>query len=392
MTRLVYAQQLTTSFVPVFPAYAIMFRERGGLTSSQISVLFIICNVSAMVAEVPTGVLADRTSRRTVLLISSLLTASTFAMWLALPCFLGYAAGFILWGAGFAMSSGALQAYLFDELAALGRSDAFTKTFSRGRSLGYAGMFLSYGLAILIGIQRYEPLLLVSLVMCLLSVVVLLRFPKDAGAASIADRRGHLRTALRAARASPPLRRTVPTIAIVGGSLAIMSEYVPLYYAAIRVPLETIPYLLLTGVFLGTLVTWFAHRFEHRRAHWLLSLFLLAGLELFLSSFGDQQAAVLGMMGFMALLRMADVLFEAALQHQVDGSSRATLGSLPTFLNEVWGIGLAAGYGIVARLGGDIIAVRAASIAVAISALALTMWWQLLPARTSTPTVAIEPA
>jgi MFS family permease len=352
-----------------------MFHDRSALSTSEISLLFVICNISAMLAEVPTGALADRIPRRTVLLLSALLTALSFTFWLVLPNFLGYALGFVVWGIGFAMSSGTLQAYLYDELHALGRSDAFTKIFSRGRSMSYAGMFLGYGLAIIIGIERYEWLLALSLVACFLAIVVVLQFPKDRVTTSIAQERGHIRSSLQIVRGSPTLQRIVPTIALIGGSVAIMDDYVPLYYATVRVSLDVIPYLLLAGVFLGIIATWFAHRFEHRQPLWLVAMMLLAGLVLLTSSYGGRDVAVLGMMGFIALMRLAVVLFEASLHHEFVGTSRATLGSLPSFLNEIWGVGMAAVYGVVAHLADDLAAIRAAAITVAVTAVALMAWW-----------------
>lgn len=177
--RLVYLQQFTANTIPIFPAYAIMFNDRSGLSTSQISALFIICNIAAMVSEVPTGVLADHLSRRVVMLFSTLLTGLTFVTWLVFPSFLGYSAGFVLWGVGFAMASGALQAYLFDQLKLLGRLDEFTKAFSRSRAFSYGGMFLGYGAAIVIGIEHYELLLGLSIAACAISIVVTLLLPKD---------------------------------------------------------------------------------------------------------------------------------------------------------------------------------------------------------------------
>lgn len=394
VARLAYVQQFTANVIPILPAYAIMFNDRSGLSISEISALFIICNISAMLAEVPTGVLADRISRRTVLSLSALLAGLSFTVWLILPNFVGYAFGFVAWGIAFAMSSGALQAYLYDELNAIDRSDAFTKIFSRSRASSYAGMLVGYGVAILIGIERYEWLLALSLVASLLSAVVVLLFTRDRVATtSITQERGHLRSALQTVRGSSALQRIVPTTALVGGSVAMIEDYAPLYYSAVDVPLGVVPYLLLTGIFMGIVMSWFAHRFEDRQAFWHVSMLLLAGLVLIASSFGGRDIAVLGMMGFVALLRLAIVLFEASLQHEFDGKSRATLGSLPTFLNELWGVFLAGIYGLAAYLIDDVAALRAVATAVALTGLALTIWWRLLrprgpadvPRRTITP-------
>lgn len=145
-----------------------------------------------------------------------------------------------------------------------------------------------------------------------------------------------------------------------------------------------IPYLLLVGLCLGIVATWFAHRFEHRPAFWLVTMMLLAGIVLFVSSFADKAIAVLGMLAFIALLRFAVVLLEASMQHEFHGTSRATLGSLPTLLNEVWGVGLAALYGLVDHRADDLAAIRSVAALVVLIGASLMVWWSYLPRRPAT--------
>ena len=49
--------------VPLYPLYALLFTDTG-LSGGQISLLFAIWSTVGIVAEVPTGALADRFSRR----------------------------------------------------------------------------------------------------------------------------------------------------------------------------------------------------------------------------------------------------------------------------------------------------------------------------------------
>ena len=54
-----------SELVPYYPLYALLFLDTG-LSEAQISVLFALWSITAFVAEVPTGALADRWSRRGV--------------------------------------------------------------------------------------------------------------------------------------------------------------------------------------------------------------------------------------------------------------------------------------------------------------------------------------
>ena len=98
------AAALFTDLIPLYPVYAVMFADPtvpgAGLNPAQISALFIIWSVTSFVAEVPSGIVADRLSRRRLLMISPVITGGGFALWTFTPSFVAFAVGFVLWGVG----------------------------------------------------------------------------------------------------------------------------------------------------------------------------------------------------------------------------------------------------------------------------------------------------
>lgn len=48
--------------------------------------------------EVPFGALADRLSRRSLVMVAPGCTAAGFALWTFLPSYPSFAVGFVLWG------------------------------------------------------------------------------------------------------------------------------------------------------------------------------------------------------------------------------------------------------------------------------------------------------
>ncbi len=176
----------TSDCMPIYPLYAIMFSERSGLSTAQISELFSIWIAIALFSEIPTGALADRYSRKWSLVIGRLLQGLAFAVWLIEPSFWVYAAGFVIWGIGFAFSSGSLQAYLYDELASIDQSDEFTRIYTRSQALLLAGMALAYISASLIGASHYSLLLSLSIGVSVVSAAfyALLRLSQNIGMAA----------------------------------------------------------------------------------------------------------------------------------------------------------------------------------------------------------------
>ena len=100
------------------------------------SLLFAIWSTVGFVAEVPSGALADRFSRRGALVVSGLAQAVGFGVWIALPGFAGFAAGFVLWGLGGTLASGAFEALLYDGLAAVDAEEHYARINGRAVAAG----------------------------------------------------------------------------------------------------------------------------------------------------------------------------------------------------------------------------------------------------------------
>jgi len=95
----VYLLALAEDCIPIYPVYALLFAD-SGLSTGRISALFMLWSVTSFLLEVPSGALADRVSRRRLLAVAAGLRGVGFALWVAVPSFSAFAAGFVLWGAG----------------------------------------------------------------------------------------------------------------------------------------------------------------------------------------------------------------------------------------------------------------------------------------------------
>ena len=126
LARLAVGWTALAGLVPYYPLYALLFLDTG-LTQAQVSGLFALWSVTAVLAEVPAGVLADRWSRRGALVLSGVLEAAAFALWTASPTTASFAAGFVIWGVAGALVSGTAEAVVYDGLAARGAADAFAR-------------------------------------------------------------------------------------------------------------------------------------------------------------------------------------------------------------------------------------------------------------------------
>lgn len=375
-TRL-YAFYFTSSCITIYPLYAIMFKEQGGLSTVAISSLFFIWTAVTALAEIPTGLIADRFSRRWSLVGYAVLQGLCFATWLLMPTFAGYAIGFVLWAIGYALQSGAGQAYLWDELTQLQSTDAYTKLFNRTQSMTFTGMAIAYGAAYLIGPGHYQTLLSTSIILCAVAAGIAFVLPKEQhrGHEDLGPRVETLRATVAAVLNSKRLLRITAAIAVMTGVVGTVEEYVPLYYSVAGLNTGLVPLVLLLGLFVTSVLSWFAHRLEHASGAAILTLVIAASAVLSVTSFGSTVVAIGGMFIFMRVVLIVSTLFQASLQHGYDGASRATVGSLATFVGYFVALVVIALYGMVTAMASDFEAIRAVALFTLISALALAMFW-----------------
>ena len=72
-----YAHGFLRELVLIYPTYAIMMQQ-GGISAIELATLFIIWSFALFVFEVPAGILADRISRRNLLVVSGVVMAGSF--------------------------------------------------------------------------------------------------------------------------------------------------------------------------------------------------------------------------------------------------------------------------------------------------------------------------
>lgn len=350
LTTTLYGYSFLDDFVLLYPVYALLFADTG-MSLWQISSLFALWSITGVLLEVPSGAWADAVSRRRLLWIGPLLTAVGFALWVAVPSYWAFAAGFVLWGAGGALGSGALEALVYDELDRLGAADRYAGVMGRSRAARLLSTVSSIGLAGPVFARGgYAAVGAASFVACLLTAAVATRFPEhrvrvetdDGGWAKT------LRTGLAEVRGDRAVRGAlllVPAVAAVWGAL---DEYTPLLVRDIGVAEATVPYLIMliwAGVTLGSLLTGPAERLGTTG---LAALLAASALALAIGAAARSLAGIALVSLAFAGFQLAEVLADVRLQHRIDESRRATLTSVASLGTE---LATVVTFGVYALLG-----------------------------------------
>ncbi|MCB1683888.1 MAG: hypothetical protein KDI31_05370, partial [Pseudomonadales bacterium] len=90
------AQAFLDDLILIYPVYAIMMQE-AGISGVELSGLFIVWSLAALLFEIPSGVIGDRLNRKLYIGFGALVSGSGYLVWLFWPTLPGFALGFVLW-------------------------------------------------------------------------------------------------------------------------------------------------------------------------------------------------------------------------------------------------------------------------------------------------------
>ncbi|WP_433319069.1 MFS transporter [Micromonospora sp. CA-269861] len=408
LTTTLYGYAFLSDLVLLYPLYVVFFADTG-LSVGQIASLFVIWSAAGILFEVPSGAWADVLSRRLLLCLAPLVAAAGFALWVLVPSYPAFALGFLLWGAGGALVSGALEALVWTELDRLGAVARYARVLGRARTAGVLGVVVSGVLAgPVLAAGGYPAVGAASVLACLLATIVATRFPEhrvpaaarvpvaepamagrpvsatpprrdepDTDPPASPDDDGDLgwwdtlRAGVSQVRTRPPVRAAVLLVAVVAADWGALDEYTPLLALDTGVGAQAVPLLLLllwAGVTVGGLLAPAGERLGSRGYAALLGL---VGVALAAGALLRHPAGFVLLAVAFGAAQLATVLADARLQARITGTSRATVTSLAGMATDVLIIVTYAGYGLLATVASNAVAFALTAGAYLIVALVL---------------------
>lgn len=291
----------------------------------------------------PSGVFADRFSRRAAVVLAGVLQAAGYVLWIAFPGFAGFAAGFVLWGVGGSFASGAFQALVYDGLRAAGEEARFATLLGRCEAAGLAVQVPVAGAAsALFAIGGYALAGWVSVATCLAAAGLAATLPDRRRGQRDDGRGGYvatLRAGLREVATGASVRAAVLLSAALYGSEAL-EEYFGLLAADWGVATGLIPIALLAIPLAGAAGALCGGRAVRIGPRGLTALLVTAAAALGAAGLLARPVGLAGVAVFYGLWRTAIVVAEARLQAAISGPSRATISSVAGLGSEVVGIAM----------------------------------------------------
>jgi len=341
----VYTYCFFDEFILIYPLYAVMFAEHG-LSAFRISLLFAAWSLSGLVLEVPSGALADKYSRKHIMLCAQAVRIVGFAAWMVHPTFWGFLTGFVCWGASGAFCSGTFEALVFDELRSFGRENDYARVTGTGRSLCEIAVLTASLLAAPLARLGYPTLIALSLVSMAVSCIPLLLLQPVAKSESTreAEYLHLLRLGIHEALDNRTIRGLMVFVcfALVIGAL---DEYWPVIGHRVGLSREWVSIFVATDCAFGACANMLAHRFERISDRWFYVAYAFAGLLLLVTAVWMRPPGMLPILAFTFIMRTSSVVFEARVQHAISVQARATVLSVKGFFTEIGAITVFLGFG-----------------------------------------------
>ncbi len=196
--------------------------ETAGLGPLQLILVGTVLELSVFLFEVPTGVVADVYGRRRSVITGTLLIGLGFALEGALPFFVTVLLAQAVWGIGSTFESGALEAWVADEIGEQRVGEAFL----RGAQVAQVSAFVAVPVGTALGsVYLGFPMRMAGGVYFLLALFLVLymrerAFTPEPGAARrpIKTMHGTLNRGLKVARRTPFILTIFLISAILGAS------------------------------------------------------------------------------------------------------------------------------------------------------------------------------
>lgn len=342
----IYLYKFFDSFKFIQMIFMLFFVDRG-LTTWQISVLMGVWSFSQIILEVPLGVVADKYSRRNLLAMSAFLQSIGFALWL-IPTMATYVGGFVLGGVKNALTSGTLEAFIYDELKAHQQQDQYEKVNGNLETIGWLGITTSVVIGGLVAMYSYDWVMMQTITACIAAglAVLTIRSVKAVRSTHEAQYLMVLKRALGEVKNSPRIMYMLAFICLVFASYNSADEYWGLIYQSFGITVGSIGALLAVGygcfALAGYTVRWFK-RFDHR----LHQVVLASAAAFLLAAYVQSPISLPLIFVGMYLLKVAQIKFDAKFQHAIQADQRATISSLKGLLFELIYIGFVMVYGFV---------------------------------------------
>ena len=339
-------------YLPVMTLYLL----NHGLTLVQIGVMHGTILAAQFAAEVPTGIIADRWSRKTTWVVALFLQFLGEAWFFFARDYWEYIIIAVIAGIGYAFASGAVEALIYDTLPVQDRQAGMKKALGKVSAAGRMGnlaAFLASGV-ILTQLTPDRFSLAIALTVFAVGIgLVLSLFIFEPAKQYLHNRHTSslviLKSGFRLLRANPNLRRIVLLMILSEPFSFYLITFIQLYFVRAGVASFLFGPVLAIGSLLAAFSERYAYAVEARlgmRRTMLAATTLPGILYILMAPIRQPEIAVFSLLCLYALMFASRPLLRSYVNHHIADEIRATTLSMIQLLGSIYTalIGLVLGY------------------------------------------------
>lgn len=325
----IYVYTFFADFVLIYPLYAVMFSD-SGMEPWQIATLLSVWSITAFLLEVPSGVLADKFSRKNILFVGQFIRTFAFITWFLFPNFVGFLIGFVLWGIECAFRSGTYEALLYDELKQFGKEEQFTKIYGRTRTLSFIAILSASVLASPATLLGYPFILILSSISVFIAGLIIVCLPKANKTEATHEKEyfSILKKGLGDVFENAIVFKLLFFTSLAFAFGGALEEFYSIFADRAGLPAYGIGIFIALITGMEGLASFISYRFEKLKMAWFYFLFIFSGLLLLLAGYFFTVPALVLIILFALPNGIVQTVFESKLQHAIPSETRATISSV----------------------------------------------------------------
>ena len=350
-TRLFYTYQLFRDFILIYAVDKLFLIYRG-IELYQIAILIAFWSLSTTLLEIPTGVLADKWSRKNMLVLSAIFRSLCYVTWFFGSNFWLFLLGFAFRTVSGTFESGTLEAYVFDFLRQKRKEEEFEKIWGRGQASLTIGIAIALSLGGFLSTYSYELVVALSALSPLFTMATSLLFPQVYPVTLIGEKSylSILKDGIKKAFSNTLLVRVFLYSAIVYAALGMLDEYDQVMLSSwFNMPNSFIGIWLATAMGISSLSGLYAHKLKNMGWKLLNTMAVVTGILLIMISLSNSPLLLGTFLLFWTFSVLINVLTQGVIQREIPSEERATITSVNSLITETGAVILGLIFGFIAN-------------------------------------------
>lgn len=309
-----------------------------GMSNQQVVYTEIIYASVVLILEVPTGSLADRWSKRMLMIINSLLVVLEFIVLIYASSFWHFALAVSISGIGKALASGTSNAIVYDSLKMLNEEQSFEKISGRIAFFDYAAAMLaaltgSY-IAYKNGYVSTYWLSLISVVICFFLTLFLTETNSVSEEEKTESYSECIRDAYNFLKHQPSIRFVVLFCIVISSIFVYIDEFWQIYLNEIKIPVFLFGAISSARMLSASISGIYAYKLRDRFSYKSIfsTLIIIFTASILLSSFISSYLGLIPLVICFVAFGVVEPLTLGYLHHRTESKIRATVESFQSLV------------------------------------------------------------